>query len=246
MKEVTRLRTDPQAIIGEGSRRICYRTMSPGLCAKFYRAPHQFRPGTAHHVRLLVGLVRFSRRLNVNRQEWRYHGELRQRLPADLLSVFPEKVAPVFSPELGWGVVESLILNADGTVARKITQELPRIEAPALRLRVYREAERLLEGFARHDVRFYDLSNLLLQWTGTDSFRLRVADFEPCGRGLPALLTACGWYSRLKLRRRTARFLARLRRDIFIPLPDRSAPAAAGQSLWSRSYRLLARRAGLI
>lgn len=232
-------------VIGEGSRRICYRMSEPGLCAKFYRAPHQIRPGTSLRVRAVMRVARFNRRLNINRQEWCYHSELSRRLPAELVSVFPEHVEPTFSADLGWGIVESLILNIDGTAARKVTKELPRITDPALQLRVYRETERLLDAFAQHDVRFYDLSNLLLQWTGPDAFRLRIADFEPSCRGVPALLSGCCWYSRLKLRRRAMRYLARLRQDLFMPATPQSAPAGVW-SLWSRSYRLLAQRVGLI
>lgn len=233
------------AVIGEGSRRICYRLSESNLCAKFYRAPHQLRPGTSLRVRAVMRLVRFNRWFNVNRQEWRYHNELSRRLPAEILSVFPEHVEPTFSADLGWGIVESLILNTDGSAACKVTKEMPRISDPALQLRVYRETERLLAAFAKHDVRFYDLSNLLLQWTGPDDFRLRIADFEPRCRGVPVLFTRCCWYSRLKIRRRTTRYLARLRQDLFMPATPQAAPAGLWP-LWSRSYRLLAQRVGLI
>ena len=239
--------TNSFAIIGEGSRRICYRMREPGLCAKFYRSPRQMRPGTALHARVFMRLARFNRRLNVNTQEWLYYRQLRKQLPADLLSVFPEQVEPLFSADLGWGLAESLIYNADGSPAKKVTKELAGIGDPALRLRVYRQTERLLAAFAEHGVRFYDLSNLLLQWTGDRDFRLRLADFEPRCRGVPALLTGLGWYSRLKIRRRTSRYLARLRKDVFATETDQPLPAAAGfWPLLDRSCRLLARHVGLV
>jgi len=211
---------DPCLLIGEGSLRSCYRVREKPLCLKFYRQPgtHYFwtKPSTRRH----IWLARFIPWLNANWQEWHYHRELRRRLPSDLLAVFPETVELAYSPERGWGIVESLVVNADGTASRRILDEIPDISDPDVRRRVYEAAAALLSRLAEHAVRFFDPPNLLVQWDDAAAFRLRITDFEPnCKAAVPGL-SLIRPYVRHKAIRRSARFLAQLRSLVFAAVPE--------------------------
>lgn len=204
--------TQELAFIGHGRRRICYAIRGTGRCVKFYRQRSDLPPGTKWRIRLDILIGRYLRFVNINYREWRYHCRLARLLPKELMSVFPEHVKPVFSQDKGWGIVETLIRNADGSLSRTVIVEMMRAEDPDLARRVYRETERLLRQLAEHCVCFFDpQGNVLVQWTGPGSFRLRIADLEPyCRAGIPGLANV-RLYVQCKIRRRAARYLSRLR-----------------------------------
>ena len=229
-------------LIGQGSRRCCYQLPGQPLCVKFYRDPRELSPQTRPSVRWEITTGRFFRARNVNFHEWQYHCSLRKRLPAELLSVFPEHVELAYSETKGWGIVESLITNPDGTPAKPLHTELAAIADPALRLRIYRETKRLLDQMVEQGVKLYDMPNLLLQWTNDQTFRLRIADFEPCGRGAWGWTTCCKPLVRCKVRRRGKRYLARLRQ--LVPLAD--PPDLAANGTGGRFALRFAHMAGLI
>jgi hypothetical protein len=201
-------------LIGQGSRRSCYRMPGGKLCVKFYHDLRELPARTHLSVRREIKTARFFRAVNVNFQEWRYYQGLCKRLTAEQLSVFPEHVELAFSESRGWGIIESLVVNPDGTPAQRLSQEIAQIDDPALRLRIYRETEKLLDLIVKQKINFFDMSNLLLQWTGEKTFRLRIADFEPYGRGAWCVMAFCSFLSQCKVRRRADRFLARLRRTV--------------------------------
>jgi len=202
-------------LLGEGSRRRCFRIPDQPFCVKFYRLPTEYTHKTTLGVRLHIAVARFVRRFNANCQEWRYHESLRRRLPPDLFAAFPEEIRPVYSRERGWGIVESLILNADGTPIKRVIAEMAKTEDERLRRRLYEAAERLFGRLAEHAVCFYDPPNVMVQWTGPDAFRLRIVDFEPQGRALVPGLSLLKPYVRSKVRRRCGRYLKRLRARFF-------------------------------
>ncbi len=237
-------------VVGKGSRRSCYRMPEGTLCVKFYHDLDRLPARTKPSVLWEIFSSRFFLAGNVNAQAWRYHCKLRKRLTPELLSVFPEHVELAYSGTRGWGIVESLIANPDGTPAKRLHKELFLVADPVLQLRIYRATEALLSQLVQQKVKFYDLSNLLLQWTGEQTFRLRIADFEPCGRGLWAWQTSCCLLSQCKVRRRSNRYLARLRQSVFTD--DRSEAVtgfgvtAKGGRGSGRAFILsFARRAGL-
>ena len=202
-------------LLGEGSRRKCFRIPGQDACVKFYRLPSEYTHKTTLGVRLHIFLARHIPFLNANCDEWRYHRTLRNSLPADLFAAFPEELRPVYSRERGWGIVESLILNADGTPIKRVIAEMSRAEDEGLRRRLYEAAERLFGRLAEHAVCFYDPPNVMVQWTAPGEFRLRVVDFEPQGRALVPGLSYIKPYVRCKVRRRCGRYLRRLREKFF-------------------------------
>ena len=201
---------DEQALLGKGRRRRCYR-MPGDLCVKFYHDPSALPPKTRLGVRLDIVLGRMFRAMNVNYDEWQYHQYVCRHLPKDIVDAFPEHTEAVYCREKKWGIIETLILNADGTLPRSIAEEFKASQDPALWLRIYQETERLLQRFVEYGVCVFDPPNLLVQWTGDGAFRLRIADFEPNCRAVIPGLAHVGFYVRGKVRRRSERYLAKMR-----------------------------------
>ena len=202
---------DERTLLGTGKRRRCYRLQGTGLCAKFYHDPLRLPARTRLSVRVNIAWGCLCRAMNINYREWRYHQYFLRSLPHDLARVFPEHTEPVHCLEKGWGIIETLILNADGSLPKTVTKELKNSQNPKQCLVIYQETEHLLQRFAEYGVRFFDLSNILVQWLEDGTFRLRVADFEPDCRAIIPGLSHIGFYVRCKIRRRTTRYLAMLR-----------------------------------
>lgn len=236
---------------GRGQRRQCYLTADREHCVKFYRDLGGLPPETKPKIRMDIVLGRHMRVLNINYREWKYHQKLRERLPADLAAVFPTYSEPVLCDEKGWGILEELIVNADGHPARLLLDEFEDMGDTALALRIHAEARALLRRLALHSVCFFDFGNILLQWTGPSTFRLRVADFEPTCRAFVPGLTHIPFYVRCKSRRRARRYLAVLQNTLVAkgcdpdtfrePLPDHWLSHLPG----TQPVLRLARRAGL-
>ena len=201
--------------LGMGSRRTCYRLPGVDLCVKCYRSDEEIaegkNPGVSPFKPLARCVVReirrfrFDERRNTCCQEYRYGLELRERLPKDLMTVFPATMEQMFLPSYGWAVVEELIVNADGTSPRRFAQAW--LVADAQRqVELTASFKALGHELARHSVRVYDPPNVLVQWLSDGSFRLRIMDFEPASRlflpidRIPVLV-------RFKIRRRFARYL---------------------------------------
>ena len=110
--------TGESAEIGRGSRRVCTRIPGTGLCLKRYRDDDE----VGATVRREIARGRFDRRLNTCAQEYDYLQELKRILPADVLSVFPETFELREDPVMGWHLVESLVLNGDGSVPERFSR----------------------------------------------------------------------------------------------------------------------------
>ena len=201
--------------IGMGSRRACYRLPDGRQCLKCYRSDAEIKegkyPGVTPVVPLASGAAceirryRFSECRNVCCIEYRYWRELKKRIPADLMAAFPATMEQVFLPSRGWGIVEELVVNADGTAPRKFIEEW--VASDVQRRNALLEAyDSLGRELSRSAVRFYDPPNIVVQHISNGTFRLRIADCEPTSRifvpldRIPAI-------ARLKVRRRFARHL---------------------------------------
>lgn len=202
--------------IGDGSRRICYRIPGTGLCVKCYRSDAELdarmRPdGSIETHRLKASVLReiskcrCSDKANTSCQEWRYHQELRQILPPNLLGAFPDVLERVFVPSRGWCLVENEIANADGSAPRSLLSAF-RDADPEGRRRLLSRFDDLMAGLCDFAVRFYDPQNVLVQEGENGEERLRIVDFEPATRTLIPVDSLCPECVRMKFRRRVARY----------------------------------------
>ena len=209
--------------IGKGSRRVCLRLPDSRLCVKRYRDDDE----VGATVRREIARGRFVRRLNTCAQEYDYLQELKRILPADVLSVFPETFELREDPKIGWHLVESLVLNGDGSVPERFSRTY-RGASAAVRPRLYAAFRNLMHAFEAAAVRFYDPQNVLVQWDGgpfEGGFRLRIVDFEPASRTFLPVDALCPAFRRKKLRRRVRRYLWQHVAAKYNPLPWRERAA---------------------
>ena len=163
--------------IGDGSRRECYAIPGTQLCLKCYRDESTAPNAT---VAREIRKYRHDEKRNTCAQEYRYWLKI-QKGEEDLRRIFPATLQLVHLPSRGWGLVEELILNADGTPAR-ILEENVRFNGfvgdgslAKVCARLFALRDRLVNAA----IRFYDPSNVLIQWHQNGAFSLRIADFEP-------------------------------------------------------------------
>ena len=203
--------------LGMGTRRACYRLPGTGLCIKCYRSEAEIaegkHPGEEPFKPLAPSVVdeirrhRFSDGGNTSCQEWRYHQMLRKRLPGNLLEVFPDTVERVLVKDRGWCLVEEVVVNADGTPARRFHEVYATTRGAPARAELLAALKRLCDALARNAVCFYDPQNVLVQWRADGSFRLRIVDFEPVSRALIPFDKVFPSLVGFKVRRRFSRYM---------------------------------------
>ncbi len=216
--------TEIPAEVGKGSRRVCLRIPGTDLCLKRYRDDDN----VGATVRREIARGRFSRRLNTCAQEYDYFQTLKTKLSQEMLSVFPEKLELKYDDKFGWHLVESLVLNGDGSVPEKFARVYRRASS-AQQMRLYAEFCGLMRTFEEAGVRFYDPQNVIVQWSGKpfegNEFRLRIVDFEPVSRAFLPLDMLAPTLCRMKLRRRVRRFVRDNLHRKYNPLPMRERKA---------------------
>lgn len=211
------LKTESTAEIGRGSRRVCMRIPGTDLCLKCYRDDDE----VGATVRREITRARFDRRLNTCAQEYDYLQEVKKLLPQDVLAVFPETFELREDTNIGWHLVESLVLNGDGSVPERFSRTY-RASSPSLRKKLYAAFRNLMHAFEVAAIRFYDPQNVIVQWPGKpfsgEEFRLRIVDFEPASRTLLPIDLLMPCLRRRKLRRRVKRYLAQHTKARYNPL----------------------------
>ncbi len=191
--------------LGDGSRRECYALPGTGLCLKLYReeatAPNR---AVAREIRRF----RHDERRSACCREHRYREALRKTLPPYVFAAFPEEMEAVHLPRRGWAVVETRVSNADGSPCERFTSVYRRTADARAKERLLGEFTALVESLSAYAVRFYDHQNIVVQFLGDGSFRLRIVDFEPTSRTLVPVDSLCPAMVRAKARRRARRYLA--------------------------------------
>lgn len=209
--------------IGRGSRRICLRSPDASLCVKRYRDDGE----VGETVRKEIERCKFDRRRNTCAQEYDYIRSLEARLPPEVFAVFPEKMELKEDAVHGWYLVESLVLNGDGSTPERFSRTCRAANAETRR-RLLAAFRNLAHDFEAVAVRFYDPQNVLVQWDGKPfegDFRLRIVDFEPASRAFLPIDLICPAFRRMKLRRRVKRYLWQHVAAKYNPLPWRERAA---------------------
>ena len=117
--------------IGKGSRRVCLRMPGTDLCIKYYREDDE----VGATVRREIARGRFSRRLNTCAQEYDYLRDIKKRLPPEVVAVFPETFELRNDEKIGWHLVESIVLNGDGSIPQRFSLTC-RAASPQVRARL--------------------------------------------------------------------------------------------------------------
>ena len=183
--------------IGKGSRRVCFRLPDALLCVKRYRDDGE----VGETVRKEIERCKFDRKSNTCAQEYDYIRSLEKILSPETFAVFPEKMELKEDPVYGWHLVESLVLNGDGSVPERFSRTCRAADAN-MRRRLLAAFRNLAHAFEVAAVRFYDPQNVLVQWSGKPfegDFRLRIVDFEPASRAFLPIDLVCPALRRMKV-----------------------------------------------
>jgi hypothetical protein len=200
-------------LIGEGTIRCCYKVPDKPLCLKFYviYRGHDIWHPRSLKTRMRLALTRHLFWFNINMQEWRYYERLKRRLPAELMSVFPEHMEPLYSPRYGWGLTESMLTSYDGSYAQLADEELARLRGSSLAEELYRDIEKFFDQAVHYAIALFDPRNILIQWVSPQHYRIRLVDFEPKPKTLIPGLAYLKPFIRFRVRTRSSRYLALLR-----------------------------------
>lgn len=205
--------------IGKGSRRICFRMPGSMLCIKRYRDDD----GVGERVRREISRCRFDRARNTCAQEYDYIRSLAVKLPQRVFAVFPETMELKEDTAHGWYLVESLVLNGDGSIPERFSRTCCAADAQ-MRRRLLAAYCNLVHALMVSAVRFYDPQNVLVQWERRPfegTFRLRIVDFEPASRAFIPVDFVCPAFRRMKVYRRVKRYLRQHVAATYNPLPWR-------------------------
>lgn len=205
------LRANNLPYIGKGSRRICHCIEDTGLCIKCYHLPETLPTDSPSSIKIRREIITcaHSRKKNTSCQEYDYLQTMIKDKPATLIAAFPETVDIVYLPTYGWSLIETLIVNHDGSPAQLFPDYL---RAHTSNPDLYTKTLHLLTAFvhdlATHAITFYDLQNILIQERGNDTIRFRIADFEPANRQAISFFMKIPYFIRRKIWRRFYRTLA--------------------------------------
>lgn len=192
--------------LGDGSRRLCHRLLDSGLCVKFYRREQDFTHKTRPKVKEEIKRYAHARKGNTSCGEYDYLQKLIKHKPASIVSIFPDIVDVLYLPSFGWGLIETLIHNEDGSPSLLFADFLnSHQDEPDRYYALIKQLDQLVEDLCKYTVRFYDLRNIIAQERRDGSIRLRVADFEPQSRQLIPLVDLIPALTRRAIRRRYKR-----------------------------------------
>ena len=202
--------------IGMGSRRACYRLPDGKHCLKCYRSDAEIEegkyPGTTVVKPLAAGATceirhcRFDKRRNTCCQEYRYWLELKKRLPADMMAIFPATMEQVYLPSRGWAIIEELVVNSNGSPILKFTDAW-RAASVESRPRLYAMLDALKLKLETCSVRIYDPQTLMVQDADAPGCRMRILDFEPASRNFIPVDDMFPFLARIKVERRFRRYI---------------------------------------
>ena len=205
--------------IGQGARRVCYRIGETGYCVKFLRDPNDKRFGRrlGLHFRQMLLKSRFDRNMNLNCLEAEAMVRCRLDACAEVARAFPEVIEIVFDEVRGYGILMTLLENADGSRMIRADNEMARRNDRKFAAECYPRLKAFLENLIEISAPFFEPANIQLQYQADGSFQLRLIDFEPLDK---KFIPAANWFSfirRADLARRTKEFLKELRDKYELP-----------------------------
>ena len=210
---------NPLIPIGHGSRRQAYRVGDTGYCVKFYLPPEACTPGRMKRsIRREIQWRRFSRFCNSSSQEVYVYGRFRHTMPEAVRACLPPVCERVFHHKYGWGVLETLYLNPDGSAVIPCRREISRQKDPQMRAFIYTKVRDLLNVLIAHAAHFHEPGNFHVLLSSDGSAEIRMIDFEPDSKTLIPIESYLACWRRMKLRRKSRRFLAELRARYDIPV----------------------------
>lgn len=207
------LREQDLVEIGRGARRVCYRIGETGFCVKFLRDPKDADSDRklGWRFRVMLKTARFDRRRNVNCLEAEAMMRYRREAGPHVSAAFPEVVEVVFDEQRGYGVLMSLLANADGSKIIRVEYEMKKRRDPVFSAACCRQLKELFNELIAISAPFFEPANVQIQFLSDGSTRLRLIDFEPVDKKLIPIAEVVPFVRRKNLQRKTARYLRGLR-----------------------------------
>ena len=203
---------EPLIEVGRGTRRVCYRLGTSGLCVKFYWPPEECVPARMKpSVIRDVARRRFDEKANSSAMEVRYYADYWMKMPEDVRTALLPHVERVFHPQWGYGVLETYYTGSNGLALLPYEFEMLRQPDLEVRRTIYRAARDLLRALIREGAYFYEPGNFHVLFGADGRIALKIVDFEPEAKTVFAAERWWPWFRRLKLKRKARRYLAHIR-----------------------------------
>ena len=191
-----------------GSRRICYKLGDSGFCVKFYKPPEEcVSVKMKKSIRRDISRRRHDKYRNSCSQEVHIWNRLRHSMPSEIRELLPQVMERVYHPLMGWGVLETLYLNPDGSGIIPLEWTVQHRHDRELALWAYRKIRHYLKLLIDQSAPFYEASNFFAWIQRDGSILVRIIDFEPDSKTLVPLEKIWPWYRRRKVRRNAIRYL---------------------------------------
>ena len=207
-------REDKLEFVGGGTRRQCYRLPEENLCIKCYRLDLATATHLKPSVHAEIGRMRHNRLKNTSCQEFDYFQQDVVYASEKVVAIFPNVLELFYLPECGWTLIEELLLNYDGSYAIKSEKTMSDTSDMALRRAIYDAVVDLKVDILKYNIKLYDPQNLLVQFTTSTTFQLRLTDFEPSSRALIKVEDFIPLLAKRKTKRRYESFIKRLSRHL--------------------------------
>ena len=199
--------------VGRGTRRVAYKVGDTGYCVKFYYPQEQCIEALKMQksIQRDVKWRRFNKYRNSSSAEVYVYDRFRHSMPQAIRDLMPPVCQRVFHPVWGWGVIETLYTNPDGTAILPYEDEIRR-QTPENRAKIYAMAQDLLKRLIAIGARFYEPGNFHVLIRPDGGLELKLIDFEPESKtAIPLEMFSARLRSR-KLARKAKRYLAHLRK----------------------------------
>lgn len=199
----------PLVKLGEGARRVCYRIGETGYCVKFMRDPATTESTQKFGWRFRYALkhYRFDRRHNINCLEAEAMEKYRVKAGPLLAAALPEEVEIVYDEKMGYGILMSMLRNADGTPVISVDYEIERRQNISFTRSCKAQMRSILDELIACAAPFFEPNNFEAQVVADGSVRVRIIDFEPCDKKFLPVAEYVGWLRRRNLRRKAAAYL---------------------------------------
>lgn len=195
-----------------GTRRICLKVGETGHCVKFYW-PREYYASEAipRGIQAEIERKRFDLRNNACAQEVRRYESFWLKQSQAIRDKLLPRVELVFDPEWGYGILETYFTNPDGTAIIPYEFEIKRQTSKETQREILRQAEELLDVLAKVSAPFYEPGNFHSLLLPDGRVETKIVDFEPTPKTAIPIEKHFAFWRRMKLRRKTRRYLKHIR-----------------------------------
>ena len=154
---------------------------------------------------------RFDQNLNLNCLEAQAMVRCRLEAGAEVAEAFPEVIEIVFDEKRGYGILMTLVTNADGSNLMSADDLMLKRKDRKFAALCYPQLKKLLEALVDIAAPFFEPCNIQAQILADGTPRMRLIDFEPVDKKLFPVAEWVPFIRQADLARRSKEFLKGLR-----------------------------------